>query len=51
MLAVREAGVIPTGVKTGIFSAEALKAAGACQVLSDLKGADAIFHLLLSVSR
>ena len=51
MLAAREAGVIPIGVTTGIFSAEALKSAGAYQVVPDLKEVDAMLHLLLSASR
>ena len=51
MLAAREAGVIPIGVTTGIFSAEALDAAGAYQVVADLNDADAILHLLLNATR
>jgi phosphoglycolate phosphatase-like HAD superfamily hydrolase len=51
MLAAREAGVIPIGVTTGIFSAEALDAAGAYRVVPDLNDADAILRLLLDATR
>jgi phosphoglycolate phosphatase-like HAD superfamily hydrolase len=51
MLAAREAGVIPIGVTTGIFSAEALKSAGAYRIVPDLKDTDAILHLLSNAAR
>jgi phosphoglycolate phosphatase len=47
MRAAREAGVIPIGVTTGIFSAEELESAGAYQIVPDLKDVDALLHLLL----
>jgi len=46
MRAAREAGVIPIGVTTGIFSVEELESAGAFQVVSDLRNADAIYDIL-----
>ena len=46
MRAAREAGVIPIGVATGIFSADELESAGAFQVVSDLRNADAIYDIL-----
>lgn len=46
MAAAREAGVMPIGVATGIFSAQALESAGAYRTVSDLKNTDAILHLL-----
>jgi len=47
MRAAREAGVIPIGVTTGIFSAQELESAGAYRVVPDLKDVGAILHLLL----
>jgi phosphoglycolate phosphatase-like HAD superfamily hydrolase len=46
MSAAREAGVIPIGVTTGIFSAEELESAGAHRTVPDLKNAEAILHIL-----
>ncbi len=48
MRAAREAGVIPIGVATGIFSAEELDAAGAGKVFPHLKDTDAILRFLLN---
>ena len=47
MRAAREAGVIPIGVTTGIFSNDDLESAGAFHVLPNLKDPDAILQLLL----
>jgi phosphoglycolate phosphatase len=47
MRAAREAGVIPIGVTTGIFSADELNSAGAFKVFSSLKGTDEILDTLL----
>jgi phosphoglycolate phosphatase-like HAD superfamily hydrolase len=49
MQAGREAGVIPIGVATGIFSADELDAAGAGKVFPDLKNTDDILRFMLSV--
>ncbi len=46
MKAGREAGVVPIGVTTGVFTAEQLKAAGAEIVIPDLKDADDILGFL-----
>ena len=46
MRAAREAGVIPIGVTTGIFSAEELESAGAHRTVPDLKNAESILHIL-----
>jgi phosphoglycolate phosphatase-like HAD superfamily hydrolase len=46
MKAGQEAGVVPIGVTTGVFSAEQLKAAGAEKVIPDLKDADDILGFL-----
>lgn len=48
MLAAREAGVIPIGVTTGIFSADELEAAGAEKILPDLKNTDEILRFILN---
>jgi phosphoglycolate phosphatase-like HAD superfamily hydrolase len=47
MRAAREAGVMPIGVTTGIFSAEELESAGAYRVVPNLKNSDAILKILL----
>jgi phosphoglycolate phosphatase len=47
MQAAREAGVIPIGVATGIFSADELNAAGAAMVFPDLKNTDEVLKILL----
>ena len=47
MRAAREAGVIPIGVTTGIFSADDLELAGAYRVVPNLKNTDAILKMLL----
>jgi len=47
MKAGREAGVVPIGVTTGVFTAEQLKAAGAEKVIPDLKDAEDILGFLL----
>ena len=47
MKAGREAGVVPIGVTTGVFTAEQLKAAGAEIVIPDLKDTDDILGFLL----
>ena len=46
MKAGREAGVVPIGVATGVFSADQLTAAGAEKVFPDLKDADDILGFL-----
>jgi phosphoglycolate phosphatase-like HAD superfamily hydrolase len=46
MKAGREAGIVPIGVATGIFTAQQLTSAGAQRVIPDLKGADEILHYL-----
>ena len=48
MQAAREAGVIPIGVATGIFSADELNAAGAGKVFPDLKNTDEILRFMLN---
>jgi phosphoglycolate phosphatase len=48
MQAAREAGVIPIGVATGIFSADELNAAGAGKVLADLKNTDEILRFMIN---
>ena len=47
MRAGREAGVVPIGVSTGVFSAEQLMSAGAHKVVSSLKDVDHILQMLL----
>jgi len=47
MKAGREAGVVPIGVATGVFTAEQLMSAGAQKVLPDLKDADEILQYLI----
>ena len=47
MQAGREAGVVPIGVATGVFTAQQLISAGAHKVISDLTGTDEIFGFLL----
>ena len=49
MQAARQAGVIPIGVTTGIFSAAELDAAGAARILPDLKNTDEILRFMLNV--
>ena len=44
MQAGREAGVVPIGVATGVFTAQQLISAGAGKVFSDLQGADDIIQ-------
>jgi len=46
MGAGREAGVVPIGVATGVFSADQLTAAGAEIVLPDLRDTDKILNIL-----
>jgi phosphoglycolate phosphatase len=46
MKAGREAGVVPIGVTTGVFSAEQLTSAGAEKVIPDLKDTDDILGFL-----
>jgi phosphoglycolate phosphatase-like HAD superfamily hydrolase len=48
MKAGREAGVVPIGVTTGVFTAEQLTSAGAEKVIPDLKNADDILQMLRS---
>jgi len=48
MRAAREAGVIPIGVTTGIFSADELETAGAFKVFPNLKDTDDIIQLMLN---
>jgi phosphoglycolate phosphatase len=48
MRAAREAGVIPIGVTTGIFSAEELNSAGAYKVFPNLENTDEILNTLLN---
>jgi phosphoglycolate phosphatase-like HAD superfamily hydrolase len=48
MKAGLEAGVVPIGVATGVFTAEQLKAAGAETVIPNLKDAGEILGFLLS---
>jgi len=50
MQAARNAGVIPIGVATGIFSADELDLAGAYKVFPDLKETDEILDTLLNSS-
>ena len=49
MKAGREAGVVPIGVATGVFTAQQLTSAGAQKVIPDLKGADEILHYINSM--
>jgi phosphoglycolate phosphatase-like HAD superfamily hydrolase len=46
MKAGREAGAVPIGVTTGVFTAEQLTSAGAEKVIPDLKDADDILQML-----
>ncbi|MHC4292382.1 MAG: HAD family hydrolase [Planctomycetota bacterium] len=46
MRASREAGVVPIGVATGLFTAQQLTSAGAQKVIPDLTGADDILQYL-----
>ena len=48
MRAAREAGVIPVGVTTGIFSADELQTAGAYKVFPSLKDTDDIIQFMLN---
>jgi phosphoglycolate phosphatase len=48
MRAAWEAGVIPIGVTTGIFSADELESAGAYKVFPNLKDTDDIIQLILN---
>jgi len=50
MKAGREAGVVPIGVATGVFTAQQLSSAGAQKVIPDLKGADDILQILLKTN-
>lgn len=47
MQAGREAGVVPIGVATGVFTAQQLTSAGAQKVFPDLQGVDDILDFLL----
>jgi len=47
MKAGREAGVVPIGVATGVFTADQLTSAGAEKVIPDLKDADGILQMLI----
>jgi hypothetical protein len=47
MQAGREAGVVPIGVATGVFTAQQLTSAGAHKVIPDLTGADEILGFLI----
>jgi len=47
MKAGREAGVVPIGVTTGVFTAEQLTSAGAEKVIPDLKDSGEILQMLL----
>lgn len=47
MQAGREAGIVPIGIATGVFTAQQLTAAGAHKVFPNLKGTDDILELLL----
>jgi phosphoglycolate phosphatase-like HAD superfamily hydrolase len=49
MQAGREAGVVPIGIATGVFTARQLTAAGAHKVIPDLTGADEILHYITSM--
>ena len=49
MRAGREAGVVPIGVATGIFTAQQLTSAGAQKVIPDLTGADDILQYVNSI--
>jgi phosphoglycolate phosphatase-like HAD superfamily hydrolase len=49
MRAGREAGVVPIGVATGVFTAQQLTSAGAQKVIPDLKGADDILQYVNSM--
>ena len=50
MQAARNAGVIPIGVTTGVFSADELDLAGAYKVFPNLKNTDEILNTLLNLS-
>ncbi|MGB5749661.1 MAG: HAD hydrolase-like protein, partial [Desulfobacterales bacterium] len=50
MKAGREAGVVPIGVTTGVFTADQLTSAGAEKVITDLKDADGILQMLLKTN-
>jgi phosphoglycolate phosphatase-like HAD superfamily hydrolase len=50
MKAGREAGAVPVGVTTGVFTAEQLTSAGAEKVIPDLKDADGILQMLLKTN-
>ena len=47
MQAAREAGVLPIGVATGVYTAQQLTSAGAGKVFSDLQDADDILGFLI----
>jgi phosphoglycolate phosphatase-like HAD superfamily hydrolase len=49
MQAGREAGVVPIGVATGVFTAQQLTSAGAGKVFADLQGADDIIQFISSM--
>jgi len=49
MKAGREAGVVPIGVATGVFTARELTSAGAQKVIPDLKDADGILQYVNSM--
>ena len=51
MQAGREAGIVPIGVTTGVFTADQLLSAGAEKVIPDLKDADGILQMLLKTNR
>ena len=49
MKAGREAGVVPIGVATGVFTARELTSAGAQKVIPDLKDVDGILQYVNSM--
>lgn len=49
MQAAREAGIVPMGVATGVYTAQKLTSAGAHKVITDLTGSDEILHYINSI--
>ena len=50
MKAGREAGILPIGVTTGLFTADQLTSAGAEKIIPDLKDAEGILQMLLKTN-
>jgi phosphoglycolate phosphatase-like HAD superfamily hydrolase len=50
MKAGREAGIVPIGVTTGLFTADQLTSAGAEKIIPDLKDAEGILQMLLKTN-